>query len=653
MCGIAGWVTNQTWAADSQRALERMTRALAHRGPDDEGFWLDEGAGVALGHRRLSIIDLSPEGRQPMVSASGRYVIIFNGEVYNFMHLRRQLEEAGDRFRSRSDTEVMLAAVSRWGVEDAVRAFNGMFALALWDRQERVLHLVRDRVGKKPLYYGWTGGYFLFGSELKALRQHPAFRGTVDRRALALYLRYGHVPAPATIYQGVAKLPPGTILTLSLRDPAHPPAPRPYWSMSAVVERGLRDPFVGSELEAVQALEDLLRDAVGLRMVADVPLGAFLSGGIDSPTVVALMQAQSPQPVRTFSIGFHEAGYDEASGARALARHLGTDHTELYVTPREALDVIPSLPGIYDEPFGDSSQIPTCLVSRLARRHVTVSLTGDGGDEFFGGYDRYAATEALWHTTRHWPAVVRRFAATLLTIAPPRTWQSFFTRLGRMGPPGIHRHDAGERLHRLAHMMTGRSPEEIYGIVVSPWADEVIAVGTDGPAERSPVLPAAFPDLLAWMMYLDAMTYLPDDLLVKVDRASMAIGLEVRAPFLDHRIIEFAWRLPRGLKVRQRQGKWIVRQVLARHVPAALTARAKKGFGVPVGDWLRGPLRPWVEELLNESRLRSEGFLRPAPIRRVWREHLNGSHNWDARLWHALMFQAWFAEQRALVPTPG
>ncbi len=626
-----------------------MTNQLVHRGPDDSGAWVDAHTGIALGTRRLAIVDLSPAGHQPMVSRSGRFVITYNGEVYNFRELRKELEPRGHTFRGHSDTEVILAAVEEWGLKEATKRFVGMFAFALWDRQERALHLVRDRLGIKPLYYGWAGATFLFGSELKALRAHPAFRPEINRDALALQMRYSYVPQPYSIHQGIYKLPQGCILTLPASNlPCVDHArPCPYWSAKEVAEHGEADAYRGSEGEAAEQFDTLLREAVRLRMIADVPLGAFLSGGIDSSTVVALMQAQSTRPVKTFTIGFYEETYNEAVHAKAVAAHLGTDHTELYVTPEETLTVVPKLPDLYDEPFADSSQIPTYLISALARRHVTVSLSGDGGDELFGGYPRYLRTRTFRRALRSLPSPGRRLFASLLKAPSLASYnralsllRPLFDRFGRPAP-------VGEKMHRLAELLTV-GPEGIYLHFVSHWkrptdlvlgSNEPLTVLTDFSQH------AALSDFLQQMMFLDLVTYLPDDILAKVDRASMGVSLEARVPILDHRVVEFVARLPVSMKIRNGQGKWLLRQVLYRYVPKDLVERPKMGFGVPLDSWLRGPLRDWAEGLLNEDRLRREGFFKPEPIRKCWAEHLAGTRNWQEALWNVLMFQAWVERQ--------
>lgn len=650
MCGITGfWQTPGDNGVVLTVLAQRMSDQLAHRGPDDSGEWSDPDAGVALGFRRLAIVDLSPLGHQPMRSASSRYEIIFNGEVYNFAALREELTGLGHGFRGGSDTEVILAAVEEWGLADAVTRFVGMFAIALWDRERRELHLVRDRLGIKPLYYGWQGGAFLFGSELKALAAHPAFSGEIDRDALTLYMRFAYVPEPFSIYRNIYKLPPGTVLTLRRHDDRSA-RPRPFWSALEAAERGQDAPFSGSDAEAVARLDTLLREAVALRMVADVPLGAFLSGGIDSSTVVALMQAQSDRPVKTFTIGFAASGFNEADHAAVVAAHLGTDHTELTVTPQVAQAVIPRLPTIYDEPFADSSQIPTFLVSELARQRVTVSLSGDGGDELFGGYNRYQWGAGIWKRIGWAPAPARSLSARAVKTVSPETWDATYARVESLLPARLRQRTPGYKVHKLADALGATSPANLYLALVSQWRQpEAIVVG--GREPRSLLLDAAaWPDLPGFverMMYLDLVTYLPGDILTKVDRASMAVSLEARVPLLDHRVVEFAATLPLSLKVRDGRGKWILRQVLNQYVPASMMERPKMGFGVPIDSWLRGPLREWAEDLLDPRQMRSDGYLNPEPIQQKWREHLDGARNWQDPLWCALQFQAWHAQATA------
>lgn len=637
MCGIAGfWGTTP----DPDGTARRMADSLRTRGPDDAGAWSDADAGITLVHRRLAILDLSAAGHQPMHSSGGRYVIVFNGEIYNHLDLRQRLEERA--WRGHSDTETLLAAIEAWGIETALRLATGMFALALWDSEHRKLLLARDRLGEKPLYYGWQGDNFLFGSELKALRVHPGFQGEINRDALALFMRHNAVPAPYSIYQGIYKLPPGTWLTLK---PGEREArPQQYWSVREAAEAGQKSPFAGSDSEACAALDTVLRQAVAGQMLADVPLGAFLSGGVDSSTVVALMQAQSARPVRTFTIGFNEAGYNEAEHAHAVATHLGTEHTELYVTAEQAMAVIPRLPALYDEPFADSSQIPTFLVSELARRHVTVSLSGDGGDELFGGYNRYFWAARIWQRIGWLPTTLRAALAGMLTTLPPSLWNQAFKGLARFLPAGWRYANPGDKLHKLAEILAVRSPEEIYLGLVSHWkqpADMVLGAREPATVLTDSAQWAALPDFESRMMYLDQMTYLPDDILTKVDRAAMGISLEARVPLLDHRLVEFAWSLPLPMKIRHGQGKWLLRQALYQYVPQALIERPKMGFGVPLDVWLRGPLRLWAESLLDETRLRREGFFNPEPIRLKWAEHLSGRRNWSYYLWDVLMFQSW------------
>lgn len=626
-----------------------MINTLIHRGPDDGGVWVDDQAGIALGHRRLAIQDLSPEGHQPMTSLSGRFTVVFNGEIYNFLELKRELEKGGIAFRGHSDTEVLLASVGRWGLKRAIERFVGMFAFALWDRHERVLTLVRDRLGEKPLYYGWQGKTFLFGSELKALRVHPEWQGEINREVLALYMRHNYIPAPYSIYKGIAKLPPGTMLGLPANSlPGNLPDPLPYWSAKTVAEYGAENPLAVSDEEAIEQLDGLLRCSIRGKMLADVPLGAFLSGGIDSSTIVALMQAESNRPVKTFTIGFHEEGYNEAKHAKVIAKHLGTEHTELYVTAKQAMDVIPRLPTLYDEPFSDSSQIPTFLISEMTRQHVTVALSGDGGDELFFGYNRYQKALAIWNKIGWMPDGGRKSLTYLLNTIPIGVLDKMFfwiaPILKKYGRPG----SAGDKLKKLADVLSMESPDCLYTNLLSHWkypcslvydSNEPLTVFTD------PSRQAKLKDFTQRMLFLDIVSYLPDDILCKVDRASMGVSLEVRVPLIDHRVFEFAWQLPLSMKMRNGQSKWLLCQVLYQYVPHEMMQRPKMGFGVPIDDWLRGPLREWAEELLGEARLKREGFFNPSPIREKWEEHLSEKRNWHYYLWDVLMFQAWLTKE--------
>lgn len=637
MCGITGfWRGNRV----EQAVAERMARRLETRGPDDAGAWLDRQAGLALGHRRLAIQDLSPAGHQPMHSPCARYVLVFNGEIYNHQELRRDLEANGGAFewRGHSDTETLLAALCHWGIQSALKRLNGMFAFALWDARAQRLFLARDRMGEKPLYYGRNGDAFLFGSELKALTAHPDWQGRVDRNALALYMRFNYVPTPWSIYQGISKLPPAHFVVIG-ENGRVVGEPQCYWNLGQIAEQGVA--AAGGDPGAlIDELDALLRDAVGRRMAADVPLGAFLSGGYDSTTVAALMQAQSETPIRTFSIGFNEEGYNEAKHAKAVAEHLGTEHTELYVTPEQGMGVIPNLPTIYDEPFSDSSQIPTYLVSQLARQHVTVSLSGDGGDELFCGYNRYSIGYEVWLKLRLLPPALRHILAVILNHAPGHALDALQRRL----PPRFRVSNLADRLPKLAEVLAHRDGAAFYRSLVSHAKDpDQLVLGATEPntildqPDRLPHLPG----LKEQMMYLDQVTYLPDDILTKVDRASMALGLEARVPLLDHRLVEFAWRVPTAFKYRNGDGKWLLRQVLYRYVPQQLMDRPKMGFGVPIEHWLRGPLRDWAEVLLDEKRLRDEGFFDPVPIRRMWKEHVSGKRQWHYYLWNVLIFQGW------------
>ena len=684
MCGFTGFLTLDATALDSPVAIAtQMATAIEHRGPDDSGAWADAQAGIALGFRRLSIIDLSPAGHQPMASSSGRFVVAFNGEIYNHMEMRAALQAGSPHplpppegeglktsWRGHSDTETLLAGFEAWGVEVTLKKTVGMFAIALWDVQTRTLHLARDRFGEKPLYYGWAGSgagrAFVFGSELKALRAFPGFGNAVCRQALAQYMRFMAVPAPRSIYQGIYKLEPGCLLTIKgvapLGAPAQPLRPpmvyenltlSRWWSLADVVQSGVNTPVM-DEVEAINTLERRLADAVRLQSLADVPLGAFLSGGVDSSAIVALMQQQAMRPVKTFTVGFEEAGYDESPHARAVAQHLGTDHAELFVTATEAQAVIPLLPAIYDEPFADSSQIPTYLVCRAARQQVTVALSGDAGDELFGGYNRYFWGPRIWSRLAWMPYPVRQMLGAAITALPAAGWDLLARPANALlsGGKGVAR--LGDKAHKLGARLRGvRSIDDLSRSLVSEWQDPAQVVRGEGGAsvvEPVSVLDDSVPsrgleEHPLRMMFQDSMTYLPDDILCKVDRAAMAVSLETRVPFLDHRVAELAWRLPLDMKIRAGQGKWALRQVLYRHVPRELIERPKAGFGIPVGQWLRGPLRPWAERLLDEKRLQAEGYFYPLPIRTKWAEHVSGQRDHAASLWAVLMFQAWLRSQ--------
>ena len=642
MCGLVGFLGGDSLEGKegTEALLQRMADTISYRGPNDSGYWCDMDQQIGLGHRRLSIVDLSSAGQQPMISPSGRYVIVFNGEVYNHFDLRKELGESS--WRGHSDTESLLACFDRWGIQGAIERVVGMFAFAVWDKSENTLFLGRDRIGEKPLYYGWQGSSFMFASELKALKKHPAFKAEISRESVCLFLRYSYVPAPYSIYSGIQKLEPGCLLSL----PQNQREPKiwKYWSAIDLIKQGINSPFSGTPLEAVDELELLAKDAIKQQMVADVPLGAFLSGGKDSSTVVALMQAQSTQKIKTFSIGFHEEGYNEAVYAKAIAQHLGTDHTELYVPPNIARAVIPNIPSLYDEPFSDSSQIPTFLVAQLARQHVTVSLSGDAGDELFGGYNRYQMTASMWKKIELLPRSLRKLIAKGVEAIQPQAWDNFCKYI-----PGSNRFvNIGDKLHKGAGVMASRSIDELYLRLVSLLPDpEALVIGG---REPDTLLTGKKPDLTGLcdvesMMALDLLTYLPDDILVKVDRAAMAVSLETRVPFLDHRIVEFAWTLPLSVKIRDGEMKWPLNQMLYRYLPRELIDRPKMGFGIPIHDWLRGPLEEWAEELLDEARLKAEGIFHPAPIRALWESHLSGHRNLGHYLWNVLMFQLWLEKQ--------
>jgi asparagine synthase (glutamine-hydrolysing) len=631
--------------------VTRMASTLTHRGPDDRGAWTDQLSdhSVALGFRRLSILDLSEAGHQPMISHSGRYVIVFNGEIYNFADIRKELLGRGSTgFRGHSDTEILLEAIEAWGFEAALQRLNGMFAMAVWDRHEQCLLLARDRIGEKPLYYGWCGETFLFGSELKAIKAHPSFNAPVDRGAIALLMRFGCVPAPYSIYSGFRKLVPGHWVSVA---PGEKTLPKevPYWSLRDRVES---ERWEGNDNEFVEEIHALLLKSVSMRMVADVPVGAFLSGGIDSSTIVALMQACSTRPVQTFTIGFKESKYNEAAYAAAVARHVGTEHTELYITTAEALQVIPSLPAIYDEPFADSSQIPTFLVSQLARRSVTVVLTGDGGDEVFMGYPRHLLMKRL-QRMRQIPGSLRSLFAGAIKTLPAAMWDTILDGVTPLLPRVAHERFTGEKLHKFAKIIQQPDERRMLATIASHWDDRrKLLRGIEEPLSRLDVdseWPRA--TYLEQIVFLDTITYLPDDILVKVDRATMANSLEGRIPFLDHTLVERVWQMPTRIRMRGDTGKWVLRQILSKYVPSELFDRPKVGFALPLDSWLRGGLRDWAEHLLDPRRLRDEGYLDADLVQSTWKAHLEGRLNLQHRLWNVLVLQAWLEGQDRLTPT--
>ncbi len=656
ICGFAGFGSGGAARSCPRETIRRMTETLVHRGPDSGGILLEERIGVALGHRRLSILDLTPEGNQPMASPSGRYVVVYNGEIYNFQDLRDEMEGDAGRahaWRGTSDTEVLLSAFERWGFEPTLRRLVGMFAFALLDRSGPVLLLARDRFGEKPLYYGTAGGTFLFASELKAFHAHPTFAPEVDRDALAMYLRRNYVPAPHSIFRGVRKLPPGTFLAVGLKGGSpffEANEPVPYWSALDAALAGKADPFRGDETEGIEELDRLLRRSVRGQKAADVPLGAFLSGGVDSSLVVSLLQAESDRPVRTFTVGFEEDDYSEAKQAAGVAGRLGTVHTEFLLSSREALESVPKIATLYDEPFADCSQIPTHLVACLARKHVTVCLTGDGGDELFAGYNRHFRLPALWELLRRVPPGLRTLAAGAIRRIPPASWDRLLGRIYAVLPERKRQRVPGDRFWKLSGILDAGSPQEMYLRLLSHWRDPSL-VAAGGVEPRSLLThPEEWPPALGFlegMLFVDQVTYLPDDILVKADRAAMGASLETRMPFLDHRVAEFSWRLPLSFKIRGHDGKRILKELLRRYVPERWTDRKKMGFGMPIDSWLRGPLREWAESLLDASRLRREGILRPAPVRAAWSAHLSGKENRQYDIWNILMLQSWLESERS------
>lgn len=666
MGGISGFLqsSGSDALAEQQATLERMAASLRHRGPDSGGSWFDAQSGLGLAHRHLARSGPLTAGRQPPRTACSRYRIIFDGAIYNCSALAADLGATGAVLQSHADAEVVLAAIKAWGLQHTLQRLQGMFAFVLWDAQERRLHLIRDRLGEKPLYYGRCGSALLFGSELKALRQHPAWSGGICRSALTQLLRHGYIPEPLSIYAGIYKLPPGSCLSVCVDKlpssealaPGGEQGPVDYWSVRSVIESGLRNPWPDTPTAAVDALEELLSRVIGQQMTADVPVGAFLSGGIDSSTVVALMQAQSARPLPTFTIGFSEVSFNEAEYAKAVARHLGTEHVELYVTAQDACDVIPQLPQVYDEPFANPSQIPMLLISQMARRQVNVALSGDGGDELFAGYNRYLWTDTLWSRQRATPRLLRAAAAGALSAVPAPYLDKLFKPLQRVLPFGmLQQPNLGGKLHKLASALRAGSATELYHMLMSYWQEpNQVVLGTVEPSRsgRFDAMQLGSSSLIDKLMYWDLIDYLPGDNLVKLDRAAMSVGLEARLPLLDQRVVELAWRLPADLKVRAGQGKWLLRQLAYRHIPKELLERPKMGFSPPIGDWLRGSLREWGEDLLAPERLAQQGLLDSATIQQCWRAHQAGHLDAALPLWSVLMFQAWYAEheQRSSPP---
>jgi len=641
MCGFAGFLSSPVSSGEGNAILDRMAASLNLRGPDEQGVWLSEMGTVGMAHRRLAVLELGPQGRQPMISSSGRFVLAYNGEIYNYRELKTELEKDGASFRGQSDTAVLLAAIERWGIEKALDRLVGMFAFATWDQKERRLILARDRFGEKPLYYGWQGNIFLFGSTLQPLRQHPAWIGGIDRQALSGLVRFDYIPAPLSIYSDIKKLLPGTWLEVAWGDDGcWQERQTTYWSALAAAQSAKASPFVGDFSSAVDILEAKLVRTLQGQILADVPLGAFLSGGIDSSAVVAVMQDLSRHPVKTFTIGFDDPAYDESASAAAVAEYLGTSHTSYRLTQADLLEFIPRLASIYDEPFADASQIPTALVSQLARRDVTVALSGDGGDEIFGGYNRYLLGPRIRSYSRVFPRVLRGVVADCLRTVAPSTWDNLLGFIAHASRTS----GVGEKLHKLASALPSANSHELYHRLTTFWHEDFPLLGS----ARSSV--SSGQDYAVWqqdwpfseqMMLADTLTYLPDDILVKVDRAAMGVSLETRAPFLDHRLFEFVWSLPLEYRIRDKQSKALLRELLYRHVPRSLIERPKSGFAIPIGQYLRGPLRDWAESMLDPTRLRREGYFDVGKVRSVWDKHCAGQINRHYDLWSILIFQAW------------
>ena len=646
MCGFVGIMTKNKSLLDYS-FINNMTKSIDHRGPDDSGFWSNKNAGISLGHRRLSILDLTSAGHQPMHSPSKRYVLVFNGEIYNHGEIRSQLGKHS--WIGTSDTETLLTAIESWGIRKTIKLCVGMFAFAIWDNSKEELILGRDRMGEKPIYYGWQNNgknsCFLFSSELKALKNHPSFVPKVDRQALSLFIQYSYVPTPHSIYQNVFKLKPGHLLRVSLSKRS--PTIEQYWSFIDIAKSSIISKFHETENNVVDKLESLLKSVIKEKMVADVPVGAFLSGGVDSSIITAIMQSQSNTPINTFTVGFSEEIYNEAIYAKTIANHIGTKHTELYVTPQQALEVIPDLPSLYCEPFADSSQIPTFLISKLAREKVTVAITGDAADELFGGYNRYTLTKKFWGKISNSPIWARSFMASTMSSLSPNAWNIIANSINSFIPKSLRLNNPGEKIHKAAKVMTNKQFDDFYLGLVTHCNPEEIIIGDYEEKTALNYKKCEFTlfDDVEKMMLIDTMTYLPDDILVKVDRASMAVSLESRIPFLDHRIVDFAWRIPQSMKINNNKNKWILRQILQKYVPQNLIERPKMGFSVPIDSWLRGPLREWAESLLDENRLKYDGFFHPEPIRNKWQEHLSGRKNWQHFLWNVLMFQSWLNTQ--------
>jgi len=661
MCGLIGFVQNVFFDENNAKnIIGMMSNKLQHRGPDSAGCWLDSINGIALGHRRLAILDLSPAGHQPMESNSERYVICFNGEIYNHNELRNELEKENSRelnvtWKGHSDTETLLACIESWGLESTLKRCVGMFSLALWDKQKNCLSLARDRFGEKPLYYGWNNGVFIFGSELKSFKAHPNFKPKIDRQSLTLLMRHSYVPSPYSIYEGISKLTAGSILELPLKalyNRQYATEPLKYWSVTNVISVGKNNQFTGTDEQAITELETLLSNSVKQQMIADVDIGAFLSGGIDSSLIVALMQMQSSQPIKTFTIGFDNNLFDESKYANKISKLLKTDHCELYITSNDAIDVIPKLSEIWDEPFADASQIPTFLVAKLARNNVKVALSGDGGDEIFGGYNRYMTAESIWRKIERLPDVGKSVLQKLLGSINTSQWDLYNAKFGHVLPKSLRFTHLGDKVQKINELLKVSGPESLYYGLTSVWQDpamlvlnstEPLSVLTDTnqwPTNTS---------FIEWMIALDTLTYMTDDILAKVDRASMAVSLETRVPILDHRVVEFSWCLPQHMKIRDNQGKWILRQLLYRHVPKEFFERPKQGFSVPLAEWLRGPLREWAEYLLDPLRLTQDGYFNVSYLRRIWGEHLSGKKNWQNQLWNVLMFQAWLIDENSTI----